>query len=194
MQLETVSGPFGGARLAMRKAAVVLMLFLFPLAAAAAVSKSELDAQVRAAVTSLEERHADAAALMSKAYGMLVFPQVLKAGFLLGGATGEGALLVDGEPVEYYRAHSLSVGLQAGGQTRSEAILFMTEEALEQFRQSNGWKAGVDGDIAVAELGASGGLDSNNLRSPIIGFMYGNRGLMLGLSFKGAKYSRIEKD
>ena len=178
MQLETVSGPFGMARLAMCKAAVVLMLSLFPLAAAAAVSKSELDAQVRAAVTSLEERHA----------------QVLKAGFLLGGATGEGALLVDGEPVEYYRAHSLSVGLQAGGQTRSEVILFMTEEALELFRQSNGWKAGVDGDIAVAELGASGGLDSNNLRSPIIGFMYGNRGLMLGLSFKGAKYSRIEKD
>lgn len=178
----------------MREAVVVLMLSLFPLAAAGGVSKVELDARVRAAVTSLEERHAAAAELMSKAYGVLAFPQVLKASFLVGGATGEGALLVDGEPVEYYRTHSLSIGFQAGGQARSEVILFMTEEALEQFRRSNGWKAGVDGDIAMAELGASGGIDSNNLRSPIIGFMYGNRGLMIGLSFKGAKYSRIEKD
>ena len=177
----------------MRKVAVLLILSLHALGAAAA-TKVELDAQVRAAVTTLEEREPAAVELMRKAYGVLVFPKVLKGGFLLGASTGEGALLADGETVEYYRTHSLSIGLQAGGQGRSEVILFMTEEALEQFRQSQGWKAGVDGDIAVIETGGSGSIDSNSLRSPVIGFAFGNQGLMLGLSFKGAKYSRIEKD
>ncbi len=160
---------------------------------AGATAKTELDARVRASLQKLQQQEPATVELLEKASGVLVFPRVLKAGFGLGGSRGEGALLIGGEPVQYYRTTSLSVGIQLGGQAFSEVVLFMTNQALEQFRQSRGWEAGVDGSIAVIRFGMGGDIDTHNLRNPIIGVIFGNQGLMYELSFEGSRFQKIDK-
>ena len=159
-----------------------------------AASKTELDARVGATLQKLQEQEPATVELLAKASGVLVFPRVLKAGFGLGGSTGEGSLLIDDQPVQYYRTMALSIGFQIGGQTSSEVVLFMTDLALERFQNSDGWEAGVDGSIAIIKFGVGGDIDTHNLQSPIIGFIFGNKGLMYELSFEGSKFSKINKD
>lgn len=179
---------------------VRLTFLLLPLLAisiaptARSASKVELDARVSATLERLQEHEKATVELMQKASGILVFPRVLKAGFGLGGSTGEGSLLVNYQPVQYYRTTSLSIGLQIGGQASSEVVLFMTNDALERFRESDGWEAGVDGSIALITVGVAGDIDTHNLQSPIIGFIFGNKGLMYELSFEGSKFWKINKE
>ena len=124
---------------------------------------------------------------------MLVFPSVIKAGVGIGGEYGEGALLVKGKTVAYYNIASASVGFQLGAQARSQIVLFMNDRVLGEFRNSKGWKAGVDGSVALATLGAGGALDTETAKQPIIGFIFSNKGLMYNLTFEGSKISRIHK-
>ena len=179
---------------------VRLSFLLLPLLAivnaptAMSASKVELDARVSATLERLQEHEKATVELMQKASGILVFPRVIKAGFGLGASIGEGSLLVNYQPVQYYRTTSLSIGLQIGGQASSEVVLFMTNDALERFRQSDGWEAGVDGSIALITVGVGGDIDTHNLQSPIIGFIFGNKGLMYELSFEGSKFSKIHKE
>lgn len=171
----------------------IAALLLLCVSAPALASKEELDAKVRA---TLERLHRDVKAgeeLSNRAEGVLVFPNVYKAGIGLGGAVGEGALLVNGEAVQYYRTTGLSFGFQLGGQARSEVVLFMTPDALKGFRESNGWQAGVDGSIAVIEFGVGKGVDTRNIQDPIIAFIFDNKGLMYDLSLNGSKFWQIAK-
>jgi len=131
--------------------------------------------------------------LAAKSYGILVFPRVLKAGFGIGGAAGDGALRVDGQTVQYYRTTGVSFGFQIGAQGRTEIILFMTQEARDGFRRSQNWQAGVDGSIAIVRTGAAKSIDTDNLREPIMGFIFDGQGLMFDLSLKGNKYWKISK-
>lgn len=160
---------------------------------ASAASREEIDARVQGALATLYQAFPAARELADKSAGILVFPRVLKGGFGIGGAYGEGSLLVGGQPVQYYRTAAASIGFQLGGQARSEVLLFMTREALEKFRASDGWEAGVDGSVAIAQFGAGEELGTNTLQSPIIGFIYGNQGLMFNLSLEGSKYWRIDR-
>ena len=124
---------------------------------------------------------------------MLVFPKVIKGGIGIGGEYGEGALLIGGKTVGYYNIVSGSIGFQLGGQRRSQVILFMSERELDKFRKSDGWKAGADGSVALATLGAGGQVDTETAKKPIIGFIYSNKGLMYNLTFEGSKISEINK-
>lgn len=170
-----------------------LLAALLP-AAAGAASKEEIDARVKGALQELYQRSPAASDLAAKASGILVFPRVLKAGLgVAGGEYGEGSLLVGGAPVQYYRATSLSVGPQFGGQARSQVLMFMTDEALTAFRDSKGWEAGVDGSVALAQFGAGEDLSTHSATDPIIGFVFGNQGLMYNLSLEGTKFWKIEK-
>ena len=110
-----------------------------------AASKDELDAEVREAVANFYQHTSAGKELAAKASGMLVFPNVIKAGVGIGGEFGEGALLVGGKTTAYYNIASASIGFQLGAQARSQIVLFMTPGALAKFRNSKGWKAGVDG-------------------------------------------------
>ncbi len=96
-------------------------------------------------------------------------------------------------PLTYYNIAGASFGFQFGAQSKSIILLFMTNEALSDFRNSAGWEAGVDGSVALANLGAGGALDTNTLQQPIIGFVFGNKGLMVDISFKGSKITKIKK-
>ncbi|MGI9265084.1 MAG: YSC84-related protein, partial [Gammaproteobacteria bacterium] len=130
---------------------------------------------------------------LSSAKGILVFPSVFKAGFVLGGEYGEGALRIDGRTVDYYNTAGASFGFQIGAQTKTIVVAFMQQEALDKFRASSGWEAGVDGSVAVIEIGVGGSLDSNNIRDPIVGFVFGNKGLMFNVTLEGSKFTRLNK-
>jgi lipid-binding SYLF domain-containing protein len=158
-----------------------------------AATRQQIDAEVREAIQQFHKHTSAGRELAGRAAGMLVFPKVYKGGIGLGGEYGEGALIVGGRTAAYYNIVSGSVGLQLGVQRKSEIILFMTPAALAGFRRRDGWKAGVDGSVALATLGAGAELDSETVQKPIIGFIFGNEGLMYNLTFEGSKISRITR-
>jgi lipid-binding SYLF domain-containing protein len=156
-----------------------------------AASAAEIDADVRATADKFASQVRGARELASKAEGVLVFPSVVKAGFGFGGEYGEGALLVRGRPNTYYNIISASFGFQLGVQSRAVIIMFMTRDALDQFDATAGWKVGVDGSVVLVTLGADGAIDTNNLTSPVIGFVLDQKGLMYNLTLEGSKITRI---
>ena len=160
---------------------------------AQAASKEEIDADVQEVLKDFGYLSAGNKELLSKANGVLVFPSVVKAGFVVGGEYGEGSLQMDGKTVNYYSIASASIGLQLGAQERAEIILFMEKSALDKFVASDGWSAGVDGSIAVVDTGAGKGLSTETIKDPIIAIIMRNRGLMANFSFEGAKISKINR-
>ncbi len=171
-------------------------LFMFAAAPAVAASKAEIDAEVKEALADLYEQSSAAKDLGAKAAGILVFPKVTKAGVGIGGEFGEGALLVGGKTAGYYNTAAGSIGFQLGVQQKAQAIMFMSQKELDKFLKQNhdGWKAGVDGSVALATLGAGGQLDTETAKKPIIGFIFSNKGLMYNLTFEGSKITKIDKD
>ena len=172
---------------------VVACALLAPAAADAAVgSRAEIDARVREALAEFRRTTLAGGELAAKSRGMLVFPRVIKGGIGIGAEYGEGALLSGGRTAGYYSIASASVGLQLGVQAKSVVILFMTDEAFQGFRRSKGWKAGVDGSVALATLGAGGQVTTETARRPIIGFVFSNKGLMYNLTLEGSKISKLD--
>lgn len=129
--------------------------------------------------------------LVAKANGVLVFPNVLAAGFVVGGEYGKGALRVHGAHAGYYSVGSVSVGFQAGAQSKAVIILFMTHDALEKFRNSSGWTAGADASVAVMRVGANGEIDTATANNPVDAFVLTNAGLMANLNLEGTKISKL---
>ncbi len=174
--------------------AVIALSFLATFSqTSVAASKEEIDARVQETLKEFYAYSSAGKALAHKADGILVFPKVIKAGIGIGGEYGEGALLIGGSTVNYYSTASASIGFQLGAQQKSQIILFMTEDALKKFRKSEGWKAGVDGSVAIAQFGAGGELDTNTVTQPVIGFIFSNKGLMYNLSLEGSKFTKIDR-
>ena len=144
----------------------VLLLTAVSVPRAEAASAGEIDADVRSTIDRFYAQIGGARELADKSYGILVFPSVVKAGFGIGGEYGEGALMVRGQPTTYYNTIGASFGFQLGVQARSVIIMFMTPEALDQFRRSKGWKVGVDGSVAIITVGVGGSIDTNKIISP----------------------------
>ena len=154
-------------------------------------SAYEIDAGVNETLDRFFYNVRGARELAHKAVGILVFPSVVKAGFGIGGEYGEGALRVRGKTVDYYNTVSASFGFQLGVQERSVIIMFMTPEALDQFRRTAGWKVGADASVAIITVGVGGSIDTNKITSPVIGFILDPKGLMYNLTLEGTKISRI---
>ncbi|RME65012.1 MAG: hypothetical protein D6782_07145 [Alphaproteobacteria bacterium] len=161
--------------------------------AAWAASAEKINRRVSQALTAFREEVKGSQALLDRAVGVLVFPSVKKAGIGIGGEYGEGALLVGGKTVAYYSTAAASIGFQLGAQARTQILLFMEQRALDRFRDSDGWEAGVDGSIAVITLGAGGAIDTTATNEPIIAFIFNNKGLMYNLSLEGSKFTEIER-
>lgn len=158
---------------------------------ASAATKEEIDTHSQEALADLYQKSTAAKELAGRAKGILIFPRVVKAGMGIGGEYGEGKLITNGQTAGYYNIASASIGFQLGAQRKAQIILFMTDAALDGFRNTEGWKAGVDGSVALATLGTGGALDSNTAQEPIIGFVFSNEGLMYNLTFEGSKISKI---
>lgn len=161
--------------------------------AALAKSAQEINAEVDVTLERFKKVFPAGAILAKDARGILVFPSVTRGGVGIGGSYGQGALRVNGKTVAYYSTKSASIGVQLGVQARSEVILFMTEDALKKFRDSDGWEAGVDGSVAAGQSGAAGKASTTTGQDPIIGYVFGEEGLMFSASFEGAKYSKLDK-
>jgi lipid-binding SYLF domain-containing protein len=130
---------------------------------------------------------------LNQSAGYLVFPRALRAGLGVGAETGEGVLRIGGKTVDYFRITSGSLGLQAGAQARSIVICFMSESALNDFRNSSGWRVGVDGSVALIDVGAGKTIDSQNVRDPVVGFIFNSSGLMANLTLEGTRFTRISR-
>jgi lipid-binding SYLF domain-containing protein len=154
----------------------------------------EIEASVDAAVKRFYNQVKGARELAKTSKGMLVMPNVLKGAFIIGGEYGEGALRIGGKSVDYYNTISGSIGFQIGGQSKDIVLLFMTDSALKQFRASQGWEVGIDGNVALINVGAGERVDTTTVKEPVIGFVFDARGLIADISLKGAKFSKINTD
>jgi lipid-binding SYLF domain-containing protein len=159
--------------------------------AIAGVKDSDLQARVQATLDNFYAQNPSHRELVDKAAGVLVFPDIAKAGVGIGGEHGHGALLVNGSEAGRYEIKGASVGATLGYADRSELILFMTQEAREKFERSKGWTIGADVGVAVASKGAGGQYDSETLRKPILAFVLGEHGLMGDVSLQGEKVTRV---
>jgi lipid-binding SYLF domain-containing protein len=169
------------------------MLFFASPALTLAASATEIDIGVSETLKEFKVEVPGGEQFLERATGVLVFPKIIKAGFGIGGEYGEGALMINGETVSYYSTAAASIGLQLGAQSKSLVIVFLEQEALNYFRNSKGWKAGVDGSVAVVEWGTGEDINTIDIEDPIVGFMFSNKGLMFNLTLEGAKFSRINK-
>ena len=153
--------------------------------------RKEINAGADGTLERLNTAVPNARELIAKASGVLVFPRVLAAGLVVGGEYGEGVLRVPSMPAEYYSIGSISVGLQAGAQSKAIIMLFMTPDALTRLRTSKGWAAGVDASVAVLKVGANGNIDTSSMSGPVLAFVLTNAGLMANLTLEGTKITRI---
>ena len=176
-----------------RIASTLLAMFVIVPALASAESAAVIDAKVNDALAAFKEEVKGAEVFLDTAVGYLVFPRVIKVGIGIGGETGEGALRIDGSSVDYYRTASGSFGFQLGAQAKSIVIAFMTPEALDKVRNSQGWKVGVDGSVALIDLGAGKTIDTHNINDPVVGFIFGAKGLMYNLTLEGTKIHKLDK-
>ena len=158
-----------------------------------AKTAKEIDASVDVSIERFYKQVQGASELAQKAKGMLVMPNVVKAAFIIGGEYGEGALRIGGKTVDYYNTVAGSVGFSIGGQSKDIILLFMTDEALNTFRASKGWEAGVDGNVALISVGAGERVDTTTTNEPILGFVFDAKGLIADISLKGAKFSKVDK-
>jgi lipid-binding SYLF domain-containing protein len=153
---------------------------------------AEIDTGADATLTTLYSSVAGSRELAAKAAGVLVFPKIYAAGLGIGGEYGEGALKVGNTTVGYYRSSSLTWGFQAGAQSKALVLMFMTQEALDKFRNSKGWTAGADASVAVIKSGAQGTVDTASARNAVNAFALTNAGLMAGVTIDGTKISKLE--
>ncbi len=174
----------------------LLTLFAFCLVFASpsyAASKEEIDVNVSVALDKFKQEVSGADKFLEKAEAVLVFPDVVKAGFGIGGEYGEGALLIKGKTVGYYSTASASIGFQFGAQFKTVVLVFLKKDALNKFRNSDGWEAGVDGSVALVKLGAGKDINTASFDEPIVGFVFSNKGLMYNLTLEGSKMTRLDK-
>ena len=157
-------------------------------------NSNEIDASIESALDRFSEEVQGSQGYLDGARGILVIPRMIKAGVVLGMEYGEGALIVDDIKVQYYRAFSTSLGIQLGVGAKDLVILFFDDEAMDDFLYSSGWQAGVDGAVALWTMGAGGSIDTTESQDPIVGFVFGHKGIIAGVSFEGTKFTKIWPD
>lgn len=150
-----------------------------------------IDARVDTTLEYLFSTYPNTLALAEKSTGMLVMPLITEGGFIAGGGFGRGALRVGGVTVDYYSATKGSFGLQIGAQQFAHVLFFMTEDALSRFRRSSGWAAGADIEYVFRDQGENLRAETTTSTSPVVAVIFGQAGLLAGVSLEGMKYTRI---
>lgn len=169
-----------------------------PVTTARAEDREVIDARVNLALGVMWSKLPQTRKISPRAKGMLVMPEVVKGGLIIGGAYGEGALLLNDEvqgyeapAAGYYSVAAASIGFQAGLQTSSHVLMFMSDAALDRFRRSDGWEIGADAEVTFPDAGLNAQVNSTLLDKPVIGYVFGQDGFLAGASIEGAKYSAI---
>jgi lipid-binding SYLF domain-containing protein len=172
---------------------MVLVLIIFLTGASYGATAEQIDRGVDIALRRFSNEVVGGRELLQMARGVLVFPNVIKAGLGIGGEYGEGALRVGGQTVDYYATAAGSMGIQLGGQTKMVIICFMEEEALKNFRNSSAWKAGVDASAVAISFGAGTSVDTIANGDPVVGFIFGQQGLMFDANLEGGKLTKLKR-
>ncbi len=160
--------------------------------AARADDKALIDANTQRALTFMRTSGGETAKLLERAAGVLVFPDIVKMGFGAGGQFGEGALLVDGETVAYYATAGTTYGNLPDADYKAEVIFFMTEDALQAFRNSPSWKVGENATVPVM-TDATAALATSEPAPTHIGVIFSEDGLVRNLNLDGARVRRIAR-
>ena len=171
--------------------AASILLALVAGDAAQADSANEINASANAALADFRKSVAGADDYLAAAKGVLVIPEVKKVGLVVGGQWGEGVLRVNNKTVAYYRMTAGSVGFQAGFQKANYLFIFLTDEALQNFRASQGWDVGLDAGITLVDQSIGTSIDTLKAKSSVVAFIYGKEGLMGGYSLKGQNLSKF---
>ena len=156
------------------------------------VSADNLTAESRAALNQLVAQNPAAAKVKSKAAAVLVFPDVVKAGFIFGAQGGKGILFVHNRPNGQYRTVAASYGLQAGVQKYGYALFFMNQKAVDWINNTRGWEIGTGPSVVIVDKGMAGSFTTDTMHSGIYAFTFDQRGLMAGLGIQGSKITRID--
>jgi lipid-binding SYLF domain-containing protein len=175
---------------------MTLVLVVAPwvsVSSALAASAAEINKDASAALAKLYEKVPEARTLAAEAKGILIFPSIIKAGFIFGGQYGEGVLYKRGRIAGYYNSIAASYGLQAGVQSFGYVLFFMTDSALAYLDKSEGFEIGVGPSIVVVDEGTAKTLTTTTGRKDVYAFIFSQKGLMAGLGLQGSKISRIEK-
>ena len=153
----------------------------------------EIDAAANAALDRFYNSVKDGREVAKQAKALLILPSVKKGALIVGGEYGQGALRIGGKTVDYYSMISGSIGLQIGGQAKDIIIAFMSDSALKKFRESKGWEAGVDGNVALIKMGGGESAITAMADEPIAAFVFDVKGLIADMSLRGAKFNKLDK-
>jgi lipid-binding SYLF domain-containing protein len=171
---------------------MALIIGIFPVYSYAATA-SEIDANVNASLDRFVKEVKGAKGFLDAAKGVLIIPKVMQGGVVVGAEYGEGALRIGGKTVGYYNIVSGSFGAQIGAQEKDIILVFMSKEVLKKFRASKNWQAGVDAQVTVINVGADASLDTTKYKQPVVGFVFGQKGLMAGATIEGSKFTKLKK-
>jgi lipid-binding SYLF domain-containing protein len=160
---------------------------------ALAASAAEINRDANSSLAKLYDKVPEARTLSGQAVAMLIFPSIVKAGFLFGAQYGEGVLREKGKNLGYYNTVAASYGLQAGVQSFGYVLLFMTDSALKYLQKSEGFELGVGPSIVIVDAGKAKTLTTSTVQSDIYAFIFDQKGLMAGLGLQGSKISRIDR-
>ena len=174
--------------------ALAAVVSLAAASAAQAASTEDLNRDSRQALQTLFRTNATAEAVSRNARAVLIFPNIVKAGLVFGGAYGEGALMRGNTVLNYYNSVSGSWGLQAGAQSYGYAVFLMNDKALDYIDKSNGWEFGVGPTVVIVDAGVAKNLSTSTLKDDAYAFIFNQQGLMAGVSLEGTKISVIRRD
>jgi lipid-binding SYLF domain-containing protein len=156
-----------------------------------AASRSEIDRSANQALTTLYKRTPGAKALADKAVAVLVFPSIVKGGFIIGGQFGDGALRRGGKTIAYYRSLAASYGFQAGIQAFGYVLFFMDEASVQYLDTSAGWEIGTGPSLVVLEEGFGKVFSTTTLQKGVYALIFDQKGLMGGIGIQGSKITKI---
>ncbi len=159
--------------------------------AASVAEANALESKARTALEYLYETTPSAKMLGDKAKGILVFPNIVKAGLMAGGQYGRGVLFKQGQVAGYYNTVAASFGLQAGAQSFSYTMFLMDDNALDYLDRSDGWEIGVGPSVVIVDAGVAKSLTTTTARKDVYAFIFDQQGLMAGLGLQGSKITKI---
>ncbi|MGD0819661.1 MAG: YSC84-related protein [Desulfomonilia bacterium] len=171
---------------------MALIIGILPVSSYAATA-NEINASVNASLDRFVKQVKGAKEFLDAAKGVLIIPGVIQGGFVAGAEYGEGALRIGGKTVGYYNIVAGSLGYQIGAQKKDIILVFMDNEVLKKFRTSENWKAGVDAEVTLVNVGADESLNTKEFKQPIVGFVFGQKGLMAGATIEGSKFTKLKK-
>lgn len=183
-------------RISLKRAFLVAVMAALGVAGASPVAAAEqslLEQDARAALQSLYSGSPGAKALGEKARGILVFPNIVKAGFVVGAQSGDGVLLTQGKVAGYYNTSAVSVGIQAGAQSFGYTLFFMSDKVLNDFRNSKNFQIGVGPSIVIVDAGAARDLNTLTAKADVYAMIFDQKGLMAGAGLQGSKITRINR-